>query len=144
MSESNSLLNKIKSKYILQKILSNSYGDIKSLLKLFKYNKNSLTKLGINIKDFYKFKTKTKIIKSMNCRPIILIHLIVHIIIFIILMIFIIKFFTKGKFIYEIILDQDDLNNKNFIIFIDKYILCTAISIFLIILLCLCNIFYLK
>ena len=48
--ESSSLLSKIKSKYILQDILSLAYDKIKSALKLIKYNKSLLNRLDINIK----------------------------------------------------------------------------------------------
>ena len=43
--EPSSLLNKIKSKYILQKIFSYSYENIKSVLHLIKFNKDLLYKL---------------------------------------------------------------------------------------------------
>ena len=55
------LLSKIKSQYTLQNILLYAYPDYKSILKLIKYNKNLMNKLGINIKDFYKYFYKYKI-----------------------------------------------------------------------------------
>ena len=53
--ESLSLLDQIKSKYILQKILCLAYGEMKSVVKLVKYNKSLLNKLQIDIKENYKY-----------------------------------------------------------------------------------------
>ena len=50
-----SLLDQIKSKYILQKILCLAYGEMKSVLKLVKYNKSLSNRLDINIKENYKY-----------------------------------------------------------------------------------------
>ena len=58
-----SLLNKIKSKYILKYLLCFAYTDIDSVLKLIKYNKKLLNKLNINIKNYYKYKTTRKLEK---------------------------------------------------------------------------------
>ena len=51
MEEKKSLLNKIRSKYILKKILTIAYGDMNSVLKLTKYNKVLMDKIDINIKN---------------------------------------------------------------------------------------------
>ena len=59
--EKSSLLAKIKSKYILQEVLCITYGDMKSVLKLVKYNKSLLNKLEINIEKNYKYEIKTRI-----------------------------------------------------------------------------------
>ena len=56
-----SLLDKIKSKYILKKILCLAYEDMKPVLKLVKYNKSLLNKLDINIKENYIYEIKRKI-----------------------------------------------------------------------------------
>ena len=52
METNNSLLNKIRSKYILKKILTIAYGDMKSVFKFTKYNKSFMNKIDINIKNF--------------------------------------------------------------------------------------------
>ena len=52
MDDNSYLLNTVKSKFILQKILSLAFNDIKSVLELTKYNKSLNNKLGINIKDY--------------------------------------------------------------------------------------------
>ena len=97
MEKKTSLLNQIKSKYILQKILSVGYGDIKSILKLLKYNKNLINKLDINIKDYYNYKFKTKIKKNIGCcfSFIMISHIVL---VFIPYLIYIILFFKIGKF----------------------------------------------
>ena len=56
MKEQSSLINRIKSKDILQKILSLAFGDMKSVLNFTKYNKSLQNKLEINIKDYYQYK----------------------------------------------------------------------------------------
>ena len=48
-----SLINKIKSQYILRNIFSYAYPELKSFLKLIKYNKNLLNEFNINIKNYY-------------------------------------------------------------------------------------------
>jgi len=62
MSNKESLLNKIESKYILRKIISNAYCDMKSIFKLTKYNKKLLNKLDLNIEDHYNYKLKIRIL----------------------------------------------------------------------------------
>jgi len=97
MEKKTSLLNQIKSKYILQKILSVGYGDIKSVLKFLKYNKNLINKLDINIKDYYNYKFKTEIKKKVGCcfSFIMISHIVL---VFIPYLIYIILFFKIGKF----------------------------------------------
>ena len=56
MEKKPSLLDQLKSKYMLQKIILLAYRDIKSVLKLIKYNKNLINRLDINIKYYYNFK----------------------------------------------------------------------------------------
>ena len=51
MNGKSSLLSKINSKYILETILSLAYGNMKSILRLSKYNKSLLNKLDINFED---------------------------------------------------------------------------------------------
>ena len=52
MERDNSLLNKIRSKYILKKILSLAYGDLKSVVIFTKYNKKLMNDLDLDIKKF--------------------------------------------------------------------------------------------
>jgi len=52
MERSNSSLNKISSKYILKKILSFAFGDLKSVVKFTKYNKKLINNLDLDIKKF--------------------------------------------------------------------------------------------
>ena len=49
MNEKHSLLNKIKSNYILKDILSLAFRNMKSVLKFIAYDKVLLQKLDINI-----------------------------------------------------------------------------------------------
>lgn len=62
--KSSSLLAQIKSKYILQQVLSLAFGEMKTVIILVKYNKSLLNKLDINIKDNYKYVIETKIKKK--------------------------------------------------------------------------------
>ena len=101
MEKKPSLLNQLKSKYILQDILSLAYGDIKSVLKLIKYNKNLINRIDINIKDYYNYKYKKKIQKGKykDTCSLFLLSIILHIIlVFIPYLIYIICFFTIGTF----------------------------------------------
>ena len=52
MERDNSLLNKITSKYILKKILSLAYGDLKSVVIFTKYNKKLMNDLDLDMKKF--------------------------------------------------------------------------------------------
>ena len=58
MKEKHSLLNKIKSNFILKDIMILAFSNIKSVLKVVAYDKILLNKLDINIKDYYDYKTK--------------------------------------------------------------------------------------
>ena len=60
MNGKSSLLSKINSKYILETILSLAYGNMKSILRLSKYNKSLLNKLDINFEDYFKYEIETK------------------------------------------------------------------------------------
>ena len=62
--EPSSLLNKIKSKYILQKIFSYAYENIKSVLHLIKFNKDLLHKLEFKFEENYKCELRTEINKE--------------------------------------------------------------------------------
>ena len=54
MSKEPSLLSKIKSKHILQDILSLAFGDIKSVIKFIKHDKSLLNRIDINVKTIQK------------------------------------------------------------------------------------------
>ena len=62
--ESLSLLAQIKSEHILKLVLCLAYGEMNSVLKLVKYNKNLLNKLDINLKEDYNYKFEKKIEKK--------------------------------------------------------------------------------
>ena len=148
MEKKTSLLNQIKSKYILQKILSVGYGDIKSVLKLLKYNKNLINKLDINIKDYYNYKFKTKIKKNIGCcfSFIMISHIIL---VFIPYLIYIILFFKIGKFNDKNLIIGYDTKKKSFVDFMNNYILLVyflfiIISYLLNILINICKIIILK
>ena len=122
MEKKPSLLNQLKSKYILQDILSLAYGDIKSVLKLIKYNKNLINRIDINIKDYYNYKYKVKIEK--NDKILFLGLMIIHIIfVFIPHLIYIICFFTIGTFNDKNLKEGYDKKKKSFVDFMDNYIL---------------------
>ena len=60
-----SLLNKIKSKYILQYILSLAFENFRSVFNLVKYNKSLINKLDINLKNMkYVYKSFSEIKKG--------------------------------------------------------------------------------
>ena len=63
MEKKPSLLDQLKSKYMLQKIILLAYRDIKSVLKLIKYNKNLINRLDINIKYYYNYKFRMELYK---------------------------------------------------------------------------------
>ena len=67
MNEKHSLLNNIRSKYILQNILTYAFGNFNSVLKFLAYDKVLLNRLHINnIKDYYDYKTKTLVKKKFS------------------------------------------------------------------------------
>ena len=118
-----SLLSQIKSKHILQKILIYAHSDIRSVLKLIKYNKNLLNKLDINIKDYYKYKIEKSIIKEYEIgAAIILTTLTME---FILFLIYIILFYAKGTFNEKNLKEGYNEKKKKFVDFMDNYILLT-------------------
>ena len=64
MNEKHSLLDKIKSNYILKDILSLAFRNMKSVLKFIAYDKVLLQKLDINIKEHFDYKTRNKVKKE--------------------------------------------------------------------------------
>ena len=135
MEKKNSLLLQIKSKYILQDILANAFGDIKSLLKLIKYNKNLQKIFNINIKDLYDYKLKTVKKKKYydinggsdwyryneDCLFFTLLYYIAFI--FLPFLIYIIMFYKHGTFNDNNLREGYDKKKKNFVDFMDNYIL---------------------
>ena len=147
MEKKSTLFKKLKSAFILQNILSFAYGDIKSVLKLIKYNKYLLTKLDINIKDYYNYKLKIKIEKySLDIAILLIFHIIF---VFFPYLIYIICFFIIGTFNDKNLKEGYDKKKKSFVDFMDNYIsliyfLFIIISYLLFILLNICSIIYLK
>ena len=66
MNEKHSLLDKIKSKYILKDVLSLAFKNMKSVLKFIAYNKVLLQKLDINIKEHFDYKIRDTIKKDVG------------------------------------------------------------------------------
>ena len=121
MSNEPSLLNRINSKYILKSILSLAYSDMKSVLKFVEHNKNLLKMLDIDMKDYYQYNYKTKIIK--NGFLISLIKLSADIINFILFLIYSIMFWVKGALNEKNLKEGYNLKKKIFVDFMDQYIL---------------------
>ena len=61
MNEKHSLLNEIRSIYILKDILTLAFKNMKSVLKFVAYDKTLIKRLDINIKDYYDYSIKTSI-----------------------------------------------------------------------------------
>ena len=119
MNETHSLLNNIRSKYILKDILIYAFRNMKSVLKFVAYNKVLLNKLDINIKDYYDYKT-IKIVEKKFCEIFYLIVL--GNFFFIPLIIYNIKFFEKGKYFFVFSDAKDYKYKRDFIDLVDKYI----------------------
>ena len=145
--KSSSLLDKIKSKYILQEVLCVAYGEMKPVIKLVKYNKSLLNKLDINIKENYKYKIETKIEKKGKSSFTYL--LLMEFLLTILFLAYIIKFHVSGKFNDKNLKDGYNLKKKKFVDFMDNCILFVYFGflitsfIFLIAYFC-CNSFALK
>ena len=137
-----SLLYKIKSKYILKDLLSLAYDDINSVIRFIKYNKSLLNKLDININAInklnnYKIETKENKKNPINANEkkprnenkkkskfmIIIISAIFPLAQIILFLIYIIFFYKKGKFIDEILKIGYNERKKKFVDFMDKYLL---------------------
>ena len=128
--ESSSLLSKIKSKYILQDILSLAYDKIKSALKLIKYNKSLLNRLDINIKiiqNLQNYKNDPEINKRLEKRKKIynfsleIYNIYLEFCEIIFLLTYIISFFKNGKLDDAILKKGYNKRKKQFVILIDKY-----------------------
>ena len=152
MNGESSLLNKINSKYILKRILSLAYDNMKSVLKLTKYNKCLQSKLDINFEDNYKYeiKIKTEVIDvDINEIKDLGICLSFDLLWFILFLIYIILFYVRGKFNDKILKEGYNEKKKDFVDFMDNYILLAYFSlnfttILIVILLFRCNLFAIK
>lgn len=124
MNRKSSLLSKISSKYILKAILSLAYGNMKSILRLSKYNKGLLKRLDINLKDYFKYETEIK--TDMNKDDIAIISIYIGcggVFWFIIYLIYIILFYLRGTFNDENLRKGYSEKKKDFVYFMDNYIL---------------------
>jgi len=120
-----SLLNKIKSKYILKYLLCFAYTDIDSVLKLIKYNKKLLNKLNINIKNYYKYKKTKKLEKYGFFTHFLLVY---DIFIFILFFAYTITYYVKGTFNDENLKIGYNAKMKKFVDFMNKYILLSYLG----------------
>jgi len=122
MKEKHSLLNKIKSNFILKDIMILAFSNIKSVLKVVAYDKILLNKLDINIKDYYDYKTKILVEKEGSKRYIFF-KLIFNIFLnFIPLLIYNIIISAKGKFNDKILIEGYNKKKKNYVDIMDNYI----------------------
>ena len=120
MNERNSLLNKIRSKYILKDILIYAFGNMKSVLKFVAYDKSLFNKLDINIKDYFDYKTKKIVEKRFY--ELIFYPIFFGNFFFIPLIIYNIRLFKNGKFFFVFWLIKNYQYKLDFIYFIDNYI----------------------
>ena len=146
LEDHSSLLDRIKSKYIFRKIISFAFKDVNSLLKLIRCNKNLTNKLEINIKDYYNYKVKRKIEKEGL--ELFSSDIFFLILLFIQFLVYIILFYVIGTFNKNNLRENYNVKKKNFVDFMDNYILipyfCFIIIKFLLItLLFLIDKFYL-
>ena len=96
MNEKHSLLNKIKSNYILKDILSLAFRNMKSVLKFVAYDKVLLQKLDINIKEQFDYKIRSTIKKDVGLITVpIAIDFLGY---YIYLIIYDLMFYIRGKF----------------------------------------------
>ena len=123
MNEKSSLLSKINSKYILKAILSLAYGDMKSVLKLTKYNKCLLNKLDINFQDYFKYEIEIKTDINKDDIKACTFCLIFVFFWFIIYLIYIILFYKRGTFNEKNLKEGYNKKKKDFVDFMDNYIL---------------------
>jgi len=123
MDENYYLINRIKSKFILQKILSFAFSDIKSVLELTKYNKSLNNKLGINIKDHYQYNSTIKITKNFLSYGFFIFQFIYEIFIILFFLIHIIIFYVKGTFNNNNLKKEYNVRMKRIVDFMNNYIL---------------------
>ena len=145
MNEKSSLLSKINSKYILKAILSLAYGDMKSVLKLTKYNKCLLNKLEINFKDYFKYEIEIKTDINKDDIKFTTSGIPLDFCWFIIYLIYIILFYIRGTFNDKNLKEGYNKKKKDFVDFMDNYILlayflfnCATILIAILFINCKC------
>ena len=121
-----SLLLKIKSKFILKNIITLAYINLKSVIKLFKYNKGLLKRLDIDINkktEDINYKCNIDLKKNVSNLLIFFFDIISRFIfIFIPVLVYIIIFFVKGKFNEETLKSGYNTKMKVFVDVFDKYI----------------------
>ena len=120
MNEKHSLLNEIRSIYILKDILTLAFKNMKSVLKFVAYDKTLIKRLDINIKDYYDYSIKTSIERGKSIFKNQIITELVFI--FIPFTIYYIMFFKKKTFDQENLNSVYNKNMKNFVDIIDKYV----------------------
>ena len=120
MNEKHSLLNEIRSIYILKDILTLAFKNMKSVLKFVAYDKTLIKRLDINIKDYYDYSIKTSIERGKSIFKNQIITELVFI--FIPFTIYYIMFFKKKTFDQENLNAVCNKNMKNFVDIIDKYV----------------------
>ena len=121
MNEKHSLLDKIKSNYILKDILSLAFRNMKSVLKFVAYDKVLLQKLDINIKEQFDYKIRSTIKKDVRLITVpIAIDFLGY---YIYLIIYDIMFYIRGKFNDKNLEKGYDKKKKNYIDIMDNYIL---------------------
>jgi len=124
MKGESSLLSKINSKYILKRILSLAYDNMKSVLRLTKYNKCLLSKLDINFEDNYKYEIEilTEEVYEEDFTSLFF-PLSLDFSWIIIFLIYIILFHVRGKFNDKNLKEGYSEKKKDFVDFMDNYIL---------------------
>ena len=123
MKTTSSLLNRVKSKYILQNILSLAYKDIKSVIKLIKYNKSMMSIFNIILKNFDEnCKYERTIIKDREAININYYIIIRDIILLIQLFIYLICFYIRGTINQIKLKEGFDKGKKKLIDIMDNYI----------------------
>ena len=150
MNNEKPLLSKINSNYILKSILSLAFSNMKSVLKLCKYNKCMLRKLDINFENIFKYEIETQTdINKDDIKVLGVIFLFNEALWFIFFLIYIILFYVRGKFNDKNLKEGYIKKKKDFVDFMDNYILLAYflfnfVTILIMILLYLCNLFAIK
>jgi len=130
MNEKHSLLDKIKSNYILKDILSLAFRNMKSVLKFIAYDKVLLQKLDINIKEHFDYKTRNKVEKeNVGLFALTIWDLCFN---FIPSLIYDIMVYAKGTFNEKNLKKGYDKKKKNYIDIMDNYILLMYLVLILI------------
>ena len=130
MNEKHSLLDNIKSKYILKEILILTFRNMNSVFKFVAYNKVLLNRLDINIKDYYNYEIKAFVEKAYSIN---LIGNKIFDIVFFWLILLIYKIFAFKKKIDDKKLKKDyNKKMKNYVEIMNNYITIIYLVYFLI------------